>query len=371
MGKSKNEMPQCNFSTKKESEVVPVDSCPGWLNPCTFCDKRFGDWIEATEENLAKIPTKPGILEIAFKSKNSTEIVSVILDTHDLQKTAYESVDSAKEIIADKKSKVTKTVILCRWVVFKQSNDKNITTLCAHWYNYGVLPKFLKSWPGLDILQKTDSLIYSEKLQKWCYPKKEAFWRKPKQLPTKLVEVVKSCTWTQPCEICDSYFSKWERAEDVIAHDKAPDANGIFMLAICCEQKLEVCEIVFFNDIVLNIRRSLESVYTHKKYLLKRKDYASKNAFLMVRWLELKDPQSDNSCFLYAHWLNSDSRPMYRSVPGVDIVKKNKHFVIRTRDQKWCYEIDTLKQIKTTKFQQKRHIISDLKEDICLNFGDN
>ncbi|CAL1289920.1 unnamed protein product [Larinioides sclopetarius] len=371
MGKSRDEMPQCNFSAKKENDAIPVDACQGWINPCIFCDKRFGEWIETTEENLAKIPTKPGIFEMAFKSKNSTEIVSIILDSHDIQKSAYESVDCAKEIIADKKSKVTKTVIFCRWMVFKQSNDKNIIILCAHWFNNGVLPKFHKSWPGLDILQTTESLTFSNKLQKWCYPRKETFWKKPKQLPTKLVEVVKACNWSQPCELCDAYFTKWKRVEDVIANDKAPDTDGIFMLALCCEQKLEVIEIVFGPDILTNIKRGLEASYNYRKYLLKRKNYTSKKPFLVVRWMELKDPKSDNSCFLYAHWLNSDSRPIYRSVPGVEMVKDNKHFVSRTHDKKWCYEIDIFKQNKTTKFKQKRHLLSDLEEDICFNCSNN
>ncbi|GBL97700.1 hypothetical protein AVEN_5616-1, partial [Araneus ventricosus] len=105
-------MPSGSFSAKKESDLSPVDPCQGWVNPCEFCDRRFGDWIDAGEENLAKVPSKPGIFQMAFKSKNTTEIVSIILHPNDIQKIAYETVDNAKELIADKKSKVTKTVIL-------------------------------------------------------------------------------------------------------------------------------------------------------------------------------------------------------------------------------------------------------------------
>ncbi|GIX82137.1 uncharacterized protein CEXT_374791 [Caerostris extrusa] len=153
----------------------------GWTDPCDFCDKRFGKWLEANEETVHKIPTKPGILLVGLMQKNSVEFVDITIDKYDIQKLAYDRVDHAKEQVADKKTKVTKSVVVCRWMIFKVSDDKDVTSLCAHWYNNGVLPKFLNSWPGLDILEKTDKLTFSEELHKWCYPKKDAFGRNPRQ----------------------------------------------------------------------------------------------------------------------------------------------------------------------------------------------
>ncbi|XP_055952896.1 uncharacterized protein LOC129988650 [Argiope bruennichi] len=371
MGKPRDEMPSGNFSAKVESELSPVDPCQGWVNSCEFCDRRFGEWVDADEENLAKVPSKPGIFQMAFKNKNTTEIVNIILDNQDVQKVAYETVDKAKALIADKKSKVTKTVILCRWMIFKKSSDKDIAILCAHWHNNGVLPKFLKSWPGLDNLRKTDSLTFSDKLQKWCYPKKDAFWKKPKQQPAKLLEIVKECKWTQPCEICDVYFTKWERLDDVIANRKAPDSVGLYELAVRCGQKVDRVQITYCLDKSYNIKKNLEG-YRFWNYILRKKEYVNKNAFLQVRWIELRSTESDNSCFLYAHLLNGDPDAKNHSQEGEKVLEKNKHFVCRTHDSKWCYVLDDFKEHKVSKFKQKKNILSDVEEDILyLNFADN
>ncbi|KAF8787562.1 uncharacterized protein LOC129972298 [Argiope bruennichi] len=371
MGKSREEAPSGNFSFKKESDLSPVDPCQGWVNPCEFCDRRFGQWIDADEENLAKVPTKPGIFQMAFKSKNTTEIVSITLDTDDVQKVAYETVDKAKELIADKKSKVTKTVILCRWMVFKKGNDKDIAVLYAHWHNYDVLPKLLKSWPGLDSLQKTDSLTFSDRLQKWCYPKKDTFWKKPKQQPAKLVEVVKQCKWTEPCEICDAYFTKWERLDDVIARHKSPDSTGIYELAVFYGEKVDRAEIDYCLEKPYTIKKELER-YRYWKDYLRKKEYANKNAFLQVRWIELRSPESDNSCFLYAHLFNGDPEPKEYSQKGEEILEKNKRFICRIQDSKWCYVLEDFKNHKETKFKKKKNILNAVEEDILyLNFIDN
>ncbi|GIY59411.1 hypothetical protein CEXT_444871 [Caerostris extrusa] len=156
---------------KNEPEIV-VAPCQGWSDPCEFCDKRFGNWLEANKETIAKIPTKPGIFTIGLKHKNSVELVDISIDKYDIQKLAYDRIDHAKERVADKKSKSTKSVVMCRWMTFKMSDDKDVTSLCAHWYNNGVLPKFLNSWPGSNILEKTDKFVFSNELQKWCYPKR-------------------------------------------------------------------------------------------------------------------------------------------------------------------------------------------------------
>ncbi|CAL1279457.1 unnamed protein product, partial [Larinioides sclopetarius] len=94
-------MPFGAYAIRNERNVVPVNPCSGWVNSCDFCDRRFGDWIDASEENLAEIPTTYGIFQLAFKSKNSIEITNIILHPNDVQKAAYETVDDAKATIAD------------------------------------------------------------------------------------------------------------------------------------------------------------------------------------------------------------------------------------------------------------------------------
>ncbi|CAL1290629.1 unnamed protein product [Larinioides sclopetarius] len=355
-----------DYSPKKEVED-PVVPCQGWVDPCDFCDKRFGNWIDANEENIAKIPTKPGIFMIGLSHKNTVEVVDITLDATDLQKVAFDSIDQAKERVADKKTKVTKSVVVCRWVTFKSPNEKDVTSLCAHWYNNGVLPKFLNEWPGLDILEKTDNLVFSEELKKWCYPKKDAFWRKPKALPNKLVEVVESCNWTEPCEICDSYFGDWKSLEDVMSNELAPDTSGIYMIAVGYSKIKEVVNIYYdSNNIKLNIKDSLLKNHKAMHYMLREKKFSGRNPYLLVRWMEMNDPESSNCCFLYAHWLNAGSVPMacHSKLPGEQVVDRNKHFVVRAHDKKWCYEIDVLKPVKTSKSKQKKHIMSDLEDDL-------
>ncbi|GFS55476.1 uncharacterized protein NPIL_559721 [Nephila pilipes] len=373
MAKSKGDVVFVDYASKKESED-PVAPCQGWVDPCEFCDKRFGNWVEANEETLAKIPTKPGIFMVGLLNKNVTEVVDIVLDTYDVQKVAYNSVTHAKDTIADKKSKFTKSVIQCRWMTFKHSGDKDVTSLCAHWYNNGVLPKFINSWPGLDILEKTENLMFSDYLKKWCYPKKDAFWRKPKSTPTKVVEIVQGCNWTEPCEVCDNSFSNWKKIEDVIANDLAPETSGIFMVAVNYGKTREVINIYYDaeNIKVSNIRQSLEKFNKSMSYVLRNKKFANRNPFFQVRWMEMKDTDNDNCCFLYAHWLNADSMPMLNhKMLGEQIVDRNKHFVIRSHDKKWCYEIDVLKPIKITKSKQKKTILNDLEDDIRhLEFSD-
>ncbi|KAF8786411.1 hypothetical protein HNY73_008131 [Argiope bruennichi] len=352
---------------KSERDIVPVAACRGWTDTCDFCDRRFGDWIDATEEHLAKIPTKQGILQIALKSKNVTETVNIILDCKDLQKRAYESVNDIKYIIADKKSKFSKSVIVYRWLTFNEGHEK-ILILCAHWYNNGVLPRFVKCWPGLGILQKTNCLTFSEQSQQWCYPKKDAFWKKPKPLPTKSVEVIKSCTLTRSCEICDAFFSEWQRLDEVIIEDKAPYAAGIYMLALSCEEHFEIVEIGHGPHVVINIKKSLDKYYYARSQILRRPEYIRRNdAFLLVRWMKLKNPESESCCYLYAHWLNTGIKELTcigKKLPGKELLEKIKHFVIRTYDNKWCYETEVFKQHKITKSKQRRDILNEMKCEI-------
>jgi len=86
---------------------------------------------------------------------------------------------------------------------------------------------------------------------------------------------------------------------------------------------------------------------------LKNDKYENKNANLEVRWVLINDVDSDNSCFLYAHWFNADTYPehntLYHPLPGENSLNKNKHFVYRVNDKKWFYEIEVFKQAKFSK----------------------
>ncbi|GFS76352.1 uncharacterized protein NPIL_194161 [Nephila pilipes] len=367
MGKLKVGMPSGNYSEKKENDV-PVAPCQGWADPCEFCDKRFGKWVESNEENIPKIPTKPGIFLVGLKNKNSTQIVDIIIDEHDIQKQAYNSIDRISERVADKKSKITKSVVLFKWMTFQQKTDKDVISLCAHWYNNGVLPKYLNSWPGLNILQQTDSLMFSNDLQKWCYPKKEAFWRKPKSMPMKTVEVVKGCDWTQSCEVCEAYFGKWKSLEDIFVKDQAPNTSGILMIALSYGKVREVLHICFEGEnIKINIKDSIEKYYRDNKRLShwKYEQHRDKNPVFEVRWMEIKERvKSENCCFLFAHWLNAASNPLICSLPGEKVLEKKERFLIRNQDKKWCYEIEFYKQFKSSKSKVKKNVRNELQEDI-------
>ncbi|XP_055942327.1 uncharacterized protein LOC129972275 [Argiope bruennichi] len=368
MGKSKEGIFTGEFAATKEIDV-PVSPCQGWINPCEFCDKRFGDWVEASDENLAKISTNPGILMVGLKSKNNTEIVSISLHSSDIQKISHSCIDYVKHRIADKKSKFTKAVILCRWLTLKNTDDKDAIYLYAHWYNNGILPRFVKSWPGLDNLQNTDSLMFSDDLQKWCHLPKEAFWKKPKPLSVKLAEEVRGCSWTQPCEICDMYFSPWKRLDDVVTNGLAPDCDGVYMVSRCSGRTREVVDISYKGDILVNIKKSLQEYFLSTCSELKRKELESRNVFYEVRWLVVTDPENDDACFLYAHWLNADTSTgctSYIIDYNFKKMRRKKNFIVRTRDRKWCYEIDAFKQIKESKAKSKKHILNDLREDVSF-----
>ncbi|GFU47389.1 uncharacterized protein NPIL_82411 [Nephila pilipes] len=354
------------YSTKKESDI-PIAPCQGWTSPCEFCDKRFGTWVESNEENIPKIPTKPGIFLLGLKNKNSTEVVDIAIAEHDLQKQAYSSIDRVYERVADKKFKITKSVVIFRWMTFQQKTDKDVMCLCAHWYNNGVLPKFLNLWPGLNLLRQTDNLMFSDDLQKWCHPKKDAFWRKPKSTSTKAVEAIKSCNWTQPCEICDAYFGKWKSLEDVIDKHQAPNTTGIYIIGLKYGDVTEVVDIWYREDTIkINIKDSIDRFYKKEvnSILWEYKHLRDKHPVFQVRWLIIRgDVDSENCCFLYAHWMNAAPHPQ-SSLPGEEILEKNERFLFRNPDKKWCYGTEFYKQFKTSKTKIKRNIVDELREDI-------
>ncbi|KAG8180109.1 hypothetical protein JTE90_027888 [Oedothorax gibbosus] len=373
MAKSKGGLCTVLTTSKQEEAEIAVNACQGWVDPCEFCDKRFNSWEEVSEELLEKIPTKPGIFEIALKNKGTTEVVLIVLEKTDIQKHAFVSIDRIKDQVADKKSKATKSSILFRWMIFKNPNDKDVLNLCAHWQNNGVLPKQTDAWPGTDILRNTDALVFSDKLQKWCYPKKDAYWKKSKAPPSKLVEVIEGCDWTKPCEICDVNFSKWMKLEDVVANDLAPDEPGLFMVSVCVGKDVEVVDIRYDPDgIKLNIKNALQNCHKSYGHVLKNKKFVHRDPTLKVRWTQFRDADSDNCCYLYAHWINSGSLPMMTyALPGDKVLDKNKNFVVRSVDKKWCYEIDAFKQMRITKHKNKKYIIDDLEEDMkYLNYSE-
>ncbi|GIY75934.1 uncharacterized protein CDAR_237001 [Caerostris darwini] len=290
--------------------------------------------------------------------------MDIILHPQDMQKLAYSSMDRLEHYVADKMSKITKPVILCRWMTFTQITYKHVSILCAHWYNNGTLPKFAKSWPGLDILQTTNNLMFSNYLQKWCYPKKDDFEIKPKSLITKsTTEVVKGCEWAHTCDICDIYFSKWKRLDDVVAKCLAPDTTGMYIISLCFGKIRKIVDIGFGSE-VLSIKECVEYYYKRTNYVFRINEFVDENSFFEVRWMVFADPTNDNCCLLYAHWLNSDkpstSYPYFTCIlPGKRILEKNEHFLYRTEDKKWCYKIDHFKHLKVTKFRYKKHMLNE------------
>ncbi|KFM60242.1 hypothetical protein X975_02375, partial [Stegodyphus mimosarum] len=333
------------FTKKKGSDDVPVDACKGWVDSCEFCDKRFNKWAEIDDETVDKIPEKPGALMVSLKNKNITEVVSLNVHLTNIQKLAMTKIDEIKEAVSDKKSKATKSTILVRWLNFNKG-DKDICTLCAHWYNNGVLPKFNAAWPGLDILEESEHLVFSKFHQKWCYPKKEAVWKKPKPQSTKSVDVVKRCNWFEPCEICDLYFTPWKSLTDVVDNNLAPCDYGVYMLSAVCGKKREVVYICFDSkNIIVSIKDNIDMRHKWLASALKRDKFANRNATPEVRWMVFKDINSDNACLLYAHWLNADTIPAFNhELPGGRVLDMNKNFVYQTSSKKWCFETDTFKQ---------------------------
>ncbi|XP_054724668.1 uncharacterized protein LOC129234653 [Uloborus diversus] len=354
-------------SKVKGTDESPVAPCRGWVEDCEFCDKRFTAWVAFDEEVMDKIPDKPGAFMIALKNKNETEVVMLLLNMINVQPQAHESIEAIKEQIADKRSKSSKATIMLRWMVMKKGDDKDVCVLCAHWHNNGVLPKFMTKWPGLDMLKRSTNLVFSDALQKWCYPKKNPTWRKPKPPSSKVVEVVEKCDWFQSCEMCESTFSAWKTVSDVVRNDLAPNEFGIFVVSVLCGKKREVVYIAYDEkDIKVNLKSTIKSRHGWIETIAKNKKFVNQNPKMQVRWALLKDVDTDNCCFLYAHWLNVDTQPMLSvSRPGEEILAKNKHFVKRENDKKWCYEIETLKIPKFSKAKNKKYLLQEM-EDMYL-----
>lgn len=359
---------ETEYVLKKGENDVPVDACKGWIEPCEYCDKRFSEWIEINDDVYEKIPVKPGFFMIALKNKSVTEVVSILYEKSNVQDIAVTEVDKIKEQISNKKSKYTKSAVLVRWMVMKKTTDKENSILCAHWVNNGILPKFLTSWPGQKLLEESEAVVFSKKIQKWCYPQKNPTWRKSKPPPPKNVEQVTKCN-LESCEICDSYFSKWQLVSDVVEKDLAPSDQGIIMFSAaygkCREVVLIRCNP---KTVVLPIKSTIKDYYRNEKYFLRDKKFEGKNARFEVRWMPLKDVDSDNSCFMYAHWFNADRWPMHNAshmpLPGETSLNKNKHFVYRTNDKKWFYETETLKPTKSSKSKNRRKILDELEDEL-------
>jgi len=309
---------------------------------------------------------------IALKNKNSTEIVSMLYEEVNIQKSVIPVMDKIRDQISNKKSKSTKSEMLVRWIVTKKESDKENSVLCAHWANNGMLPKYMTTWPGMHLAEKNDALMFSKYLQKWCYSKKDPVWRKAKPPPSKTVEEVKKCT-LQSCEVCDSYFTPWRSLSDVIDNNRAPEENGLVLLSIVYGKNREVVDIPSDKSTVFVNIKSTVMVFSKKEHVyLRDKKFEKRNARLEVRWMVTKDAEGDNACFLYAHWLNADTKPMfnYGYMPGEKELDKNKHFVLRSQDRKWMYEVEAFKQAKFSKAKNKNIIREQLRDEYYVDDED-
>jgi len=341
---------------KKGGNEVLVEPCKGWIDPCEYCDKRFNKWLSVDEEIYEKIPDKPGFFMIGLKNKSSMEIVSMLYDEANIQKSAIPVMDKIRDQISNKKSKSTKSEMLVRWIVIKNKSDKENSVLCAHWANNGMLPKYMTTWPGMHLVENNDALMFSKYLQKWCYSKKDPVWRKAKPPPSKTVEEVKKCTLLSSCEVCDLYFTPWKNLSHVIENNMAPNENGLVLLSIVYGKNREVVDIPCNKSTVLvNIKNTVTSFSNNEHGYLKHKKFENRNARSEVRWMVTKDSESDNACFIYAHWLNADTKPLLKhdDMPGERELDKNKHFVLRSQDRKWMYEIEDLNNQRIAKQKTK------------------
>lgn len=353
------------FASKKGENDFPVDACKGWLSSCVYCDRRFCDWIAVSDDIQEKIPEGPGFFMTALKNKTTTEVVNILYDQTNIQKTALAKMNSIREKISDRKSKATKSVMMVRWMIVKDIHDKENAILCAHWNNSGSLPKFLTKWPGQNLMETNDTIVFSKQTQKWCYRQKNPVWRKPKPPPPRNTEEVAKCSF-QSCEICDSYFTPWKRLAEVVDKDAAPSRQGLVMLSVVMGRNRTVLVIKSHpKNVVLPIKSAIAELQRSEGSFLK--EFVNKNPELEVRWMVLADVDCDNSCFLYAHWLNADAWPphnfIHSPLPGEMSLNKNKHFIFHTKDKKWFHEIESLKSSKFNKIKDRRRLLDELDND--------
>ncbi|GIX75719.1 uncharacterized protein CEXT_125391 [Caerostris extrusa] len=183
-------------------------------------------------------------------------------------------------------------------------------------------------------------------------------------MPSKRVEEVEGCNWFRPCEICDSYFGEWVKLDDVVRNDRMPEDIGIYMYAVHYGKNRDVVDTWYYSGETgrYGIMESLKDSHMRMYSVLREEKFVGKNPFLEMRWKKIKNPYSDDSLFLYAHWLNADGCPINGMVPGQGPLNRASSFVLRTRDNKWCYE--TLGPTRTTKFKQKKQLAKDLDHDV-------
>lgn len=366
------EYPKDNYSefvSKKGENESPVDACKSWVDPCDFCDKRFGEWIYVNDDVQEKIPERPGFFMTALRNKNVTEIVNILHDQTNIRKAALSKMNRIREQISDRKNKATKSVMFARWMIVKDNDDKENSILCAHWRNNGVLPKLLTTWPGQRLIEKNENLVFSNQSQKWCYRQKNPIWRKPKPPPSKNTEEVTRCNF-QSCEICDSYFTPWKNLTDVIQNNSAPNRDGLVMLSVVTGKNRNVLVVNSHRkNTVVPIKSTVKDLQEKEDNYLK--EYINKNPKLEIRWMIMEDVDSDNSCFLYAHWLNADKWPRYNyahyPLPGETSLNKNKHFIFHTNDKKWFYEIEAFKSTKFNKLKSRRMLFDELEGEDCFD----
>lgn len=353
---------------KRGGSDYPIDACKGWFDPCDYCDKRFCEWMPTGDDIYEKIPETPGFFMIALKNKNITEVVAILYSQNNLQKVSISKIDRIKEQISNKKMKATKSEILVRWLALKEAGDKDSVMLCCHWNNTGILPRFSTAWPGQKLMEESEDVVFSKQIQKWYYPQKNPVWRKEKAPPSKNFEEVQKCNF-QSCGICDDYFTPWESISDVVAQNQAPDDTGLVMISAVYGKNREVLEISSErNNVVKSIKCTIENVNKNSSSYLSSSKFGDKNAFLQVRWSNMRNIDNDNACFLFAHFQNAEKWPKFNAdcstfgnnELGEQSLDKNRHFVLRTKDKKWCYEREALKKAKFSKVKNRKQLFDEL-----------
>lgn len=353
---------ETEYVAKKDGSDNPVDICKGWFDPCEYCDKRFGEWISVDEDVYEKIPEKPGFFMVALKNKNITEVVSISYHQENIQKVAIPEMDKIKDQVSNRKMKTTKSAMLVRWMVLKKVGEKDSVLLCCHWNNNGVLPKHQTSWPGQSLMGESEVVFFSTQIQKWCYKQKNPVWKKEKAPPIKNTEEVQKCNF-QKCDICDSFFTSWKPISEVIEEDLAPNENGLVMLSVVYGKKREILDFCSMGDAIVTPIKSTVIGYekSEGRYI---KKFANKNATLQVRWAVIKNINSDDSCFLFAHFHNAEEWPTtiehYKRFNGESALNRNKNFVFRQNDKKWWYVTETFKTSKSRKVKGRKELFDQL-----------
>lgn len=348
-------------------QLVPVEACEGWTHPCSFCERKFSKWIPIEEEDeLSTIPTEPGAFMFAFETKRSKEVVAIGNHKTNIQTSVVQQHRVLRKHIAQKKTKETKASVLLRYVILEDIGSKDACIIYAHWQNYGTFPRMTTRWPGLDILTNSRDLEFYEDNQKWCYPIKDPVWRKQKVNAGP--QAVQKCKmWFGNCGYCDSKFTVWLPQHEAVnrkENDRGapPDRPGFCMYAANNQGKRQLLYICSAPS----IKRYID-FYTHWfQDKVKQDKAAEPGSAVEVRWMAVNDLKGTDSCFMYAHFLNSGKElPDGYKLPGFEILEHSQNFVFRQRDKQWCHdESEDSQSKKVSKAKERREILRSALEDL-------